>query len=61
MKGEMLEEVSQFKYLGSILTKDGTSSKEVKTGIVTAMSALASLERFIKSRNINFSTKYKSL
>ena len=30
MNGKTLEEVGQFKYLGSTQTKDGTSIKEVK-------------------------------
>ena len=33
MNGKTLEEVDQFKYLGSTQTKDGTSIKEVKIGL----------------------------
>ena len=58
MNGEMLEEVNQFKYLGSILTKDGASKTEVKARITSATSALTRLERVFKSRNISFCTKY---
>jgi len=58
MNGEILEEVSQFKYLGSILAKDGTSNNEVKARIATATSALARLERIIRSNIISFCTKY---
>ena len=50
MNGEKLEEVSQFKYLGATLTKDGTSTKEVKIRIAAATSALARLDKFIKSK-----------
>ena len=59
MNGEKLEEVSQFKYLGATLTKDGTSTKEVKIRIAAATSALARLDKIIKSKNISFQTKYK--
>ena len=45
-----LEEVSQFKYLGATLTKDGTSIKEVKIQIAAATSALARLDKIIKSK-----------
>ena len=58
MNGEVLEEVNQFKYLGSILTKDGTSNREVKARIAAATSALVRLERVFKSNNISFRTKY---
>ena len=59
MNGEVLEEVNHFKYLGSLITKDGTSTKEVNARIGAATSALARLDKIIKSKNISFSTKYK--
>ena len=36
INGQTLEEVDQFKYLGSIQTKDGTSIKEVKIKLAQA-------------------------
>ena len=39
MNGKALDEVDQFKYLGSTLTKDGTSIKEVKIRLAQAYSA----------------------
>ena len=63
MNGETLEVVTSFKYLGAILTDDGTSTTEVRTRIATATAAMARLSRVWKS-NINFKTKfrlYKSL
>ena len=59
MNGENLEEVSQFKYLVATLTKDVTSNKEVKIRIAAVTSALARLDKIIKSKNISFQTKYK--
>ena len=46
MNGQTLEEVDQFKYLGSTQTKEGTSRKEVK--IQTGASTL-SLDKAINT------------
>ena len=40
MNGKVLEEVDQFKYLGSIQAKDGTSIKGVKIKLAQAHSAI---------------------
>ena len=64
MNSQKLEEVDKFKYLGSTLSKDSSSSAEVHTGIDTASSAMASLDRVWKCNKISFPTKfslYKSL
>ena len=59
MNGEKLEEVTNFKYLGATLSKDGTSTAEVHIRIATATSAMARLNRIWKSNAISFPTKYK--
>ena len=59
MNGEKLEEVSKFKYLGATLSKDGTSTAEVRIRIATATSAMARLSRLWTSSAISFSTKYR--
>ena len=64
MNGQLLEEVDAFKYLGSTLTKDGRSTKEIKTRIGLATSAMARLNKVWRSRDISFTTKmrlYKAL
>ena len=50
--GEKLEEVDQFKYLGAIITKDGSSDSEIK--IKLAISAMVRLTK-IWNRNISVS------
>ena len=63
MNGETLETIDKFKYLGSTLTKDGKSEKEVKIRLTTANSALVNLSTIWKSRSIALRTKihlYKS-
>ena len=36
INGEMLEEVSKFKYLGTIITEEGRCEKEIATQIAMA-------------------------
>jgi len=64
MNGQTLEEVDQFKYLGSTQTKDGTSVKEVKIRLAQAHAAMTRLSVLWRNKAISFPTKiklYKSL
>ena len=45
--------------VGSILSKDGTSTKEIKLRVAVAMSAMSRLDTIWKSRNISLQTKLK--
>ena len=56
MNGEPLKTVDKFKYLGSTLTKDGKSEKEIKIRLTTANSALVNLSTIWKSRSISLRT-----
>ena len=49
MNGVALENVEQFKYLGSTLTYDGTSNKEIKIRLAVAMAAMLRLNKIWKS------------
>ena len=63
MNGKLLEEVSEFKYLGSVLSKDGSSTKEIRTRIAMATAAMTKLQKIWKS-DISIQVKvklYKSL
>ena len=53
--GKMLEDVDQFKYLGSTQTKDGTSTKEVKIRLAQAFenNCLAYHTQSIKQTNMD--------
>ena len=64
MNGQTLEEVKDFKYLGSFVSEDGSSTKEIKTRIGIATSAMTRLARVWRSNTISFPVKvrlYKSL
>ena len=61
MNGKVLEEVDQFRYLGSTQTKDGTSLKEVKIRLAQAHSAMTRLVVGLlwKNKTISFSARIK--
>ncbi|KAI8479301.1 hypothetical protein Bbelb_429730 [Branchiostoma belcheri] len=64
MGGEVLEDVDSFKYLGSILNREGTSTQEIRARIAQATAALAKLSPILQSKNISLPVKinlYKSL
>ena len=52
MNGETLDTVDKCKYLGTILTIDGKSEKEIKIRLATANSALVTLSTIWKSNII---------
>ncbi|KAL8580775.1 hypothetical protein ACOMHN_018447 [Nucella lapillus] len=53
INGQKLEEVDSFKYLGSIITKDGSSTKEARTRLSLASSAMTKLDTIWKSNTIS--------
>ena len=59
MNGQQLEEITAFKYLGAVLTKDGRSTTEIKTRLAIATSNMAKLSKIWSSNNISFSSKIK--
>ena len=64
MNRKTLEEVDQFKYLGSTQTKHGTLIKEVKIRMAQARSAMTRLAILRKIKDISFPAiikLYKSL
>jgi len=59
LNGQKFEEVDSFKYLGSTLTKDGSSIKEVKTRLSLATFSMTKLSVIWKSNPISFPVKLK--
>ena len=64
MNGQLLEEVTRFKYLRATLCKDGTCSAEICIRIAATVAAMARLNRIWWCNAISFMSKlklYKSL
>ena len=51
MGGNLLEDVDHFRYLGSILKKDGTSTQEIKTRIAQEIAAMTRLHSILQNKN----------
>ena len=52
LENERLDEVEHFKYLGSLLSADGTIVKEVRAGIVMAKAAFERNKRILTSKTL---------
>ena len=59
MTGQKLEDVTNFKYLGATLCKDGTCSAEIRIRIAPAMVPMTRLNRVWRSNNISLTSKFK--
>ena len=59
--GEEIEQVIEFKYLGSIIENTGSTTKEVITRIGQANAALSRLKRIWKSKNYSNRLKLRLL
>ena len=56
-----LENVYNFKYLGSTLSNDATSKKEICIILATSTSVMVKLESIWKSTEINFKMKFNNI
>ena len=59
VKNKALEEVNEFKYLGSFLTTDSDINKEITSRIIMASSAFYKLGAVWKAKEIKLNTKLK--
>ena len=57
IKGEKLEAVTEFLYLGSKITANGDCSHEIKRHLLLERKALPNLDSILKSRDITLPTK----
>ena len=55
--GETVETVSDFIFLGSIITADGDFSQEIKRHLLLARKVMTNLDSIFKSRDITLPTK----
>ena len=61
LNGREIEQVSQFKYLGSIITSDGRSDKDIRTRIGMAKSAFMEMKQILTSKKISKETRLRIL
>ena len=59
IQGEVIEEVDNFRFLGSQITTSGDSSIEITNGITTAKSTTSSLGSLWKSSKVSINTKVR--
>ena len=57
MNDQKLEEVHSFKYLGSVITRNGCSDKDIRARINQATAALIQLDTIWKSNTLSFKVK----
>ena len=58
---EKIDQVGTFTYLGSIISKDGGSSEDVKSRIAKAESVFFTVKKAWKDRKISLQTKIRIL
>ena len=56
--GQTLETVSDFIFLGSIITADGDCSHEIKRRLLFGRKIMTNLDSILKSRDITLPTKF---
>ena len=57
MGGKCLEEVNEFKYLGTVLCKHGSMEGEIKERAVKGRQVVGSLSRIMRGRNVSVDVK----
>ena len=59
IKGEKVEAVTDFLYLGSKITADGDCSHEIKRCLLLGRKTMSNLDSVLKSRGITLPTKVR--
>ena len=57
--GETVETVSDFIFLGTIITADGDCSHEIKRCLLLGRKVMTTLDSILKSRDITLPTKVR--
>ena len=57
-RGEKMETVTDFIYLGSKITADGNCSHEIKISLLLGRKVMTNLDSILKSRDITLPTKF---
>ena len=61
VQGNPVKQVKEFKYLGSIITDEGTSDKEVRTRIAIAKAAFGNLKKLLTNITMSFQLRFRLL
>jgi len=59
--GQLLEQVSEFRYLGQIINQDGRSTREINTRIAIAKTTFRKHQRVLTSTNISMKLRKRIL
>ena len=59
--GEQIEQVASYMYLGSLITEDGRSEKEIKRRIMIARSTFTNMRTLLSCRGINLKTRLRAI
>ena len=59
--GEQIEQVTSYMYLGSLITEDGRSEKEIKRRIMIARSTFTNMRTLLSCRGINLKTRLRAI
>ena len=59
--GEQIEQVTSCIYLGSIITEDGRSEKEINRRIMIARSTFTNMRTILSGRGINLKTRLRAI
>ena len=61
VNGDKLKQLDQFSYLGSLITQNSRSDKEIKRRVRISKSVFHSMQKVLTSRSINMCTKMRLL
>ena len=59
--GEQIEQVTSYMYLGSLITDDGRSEKEIKRRPIIARSTFTNMRALLSCRGINLKTRLRAI
>ncbi len=59
--GEQIEQVAPYMYLGSLITEDGRSEKEIKRRIMIARTTFTNMRPLLSCRCINLKTRLRAI
>ena len=59
--GQHIEQVTSYVYLGSLITEDGRSEKEIKRRIMIARSTFTNMRTLLSCRGINLKTRLRAI